>query len=197
MDAKNTGIGTDSIWTAKTIGSTLNENATGFAIKGQLVGRAKLEIEITLNTNSNAAENVYANNAMAQVYSNSEQMQTGTVKAQVVSRKIQGKVWNDANRNGVIDDGETYAEGVTLKLLNSTNNAEITTTTTNAQGEYEFNNLDKGTYKVEVAIDDLHELTDKEVGTNREINSKFNTDSKQTDEITRLNTISSSRNNRG
>ena len=190
MDAKNTGIGTDSIWTAKTIGSTLNENATGFAIKGQLVGRAKLEIEITLNTNSNAAENVYANNAMAQVYSNSEQMQTGTVKAQVVSRKIQGKVWNDANRNGVIDDGETYAEGVTLKLLNSTNNAEITTTTTNAQGEYEFNNLDKGTYKVEVAIDDLHELTDKEVGTNKEINSKFNTDTKQTDEITRLNTIS-------
>ncbi len=190
MDAKNTGIGTDSIWTSKTIGSTLNESATGFAIKGQLAGRAKLEIEITLNTNSNAAENVYANNAMAQVYANSEQMQTGAVKSQVVSRKIQGKVWNDANRNGVIDDGETYAEGVTLKLLNSTNNAEITTTTTNAQGEYEFNNLDKGTYKVEVAIDDLHELTDKEVGTNREINSKFNTDSKQTDEITRLNTIS-------
>ena len=57
-------------------------------------------------------------------------------------------------------------------------------------GEYAFNNLDKGTYKVEVEVDSLHELTEKEVGTNREINSKFNTDTKRTDEITRLNTIS-------
>ena len=190
MDATNTGIGTDSIWTSKTIGSTLNERATGFAIKGQLAGRAKLEIEITLNTNGNVAENIYANNAMAQVYANSEQMQTGAVKSQVVSRKIKGKVWDDANRNGVIDDGEAYIQGTTLKLLNSANNTQIATTTTNANGEYEFNNLDKGLYKVEVAIDDLHELTDKEVGTNREINSKFNKDTKQTDEITRLNTIS-------
>ncbi len=189
MDAKNTGIGTDSIWTSKPIGSTLNETATGFAIKGQLAGRARLEIEITLNTNGNSAENVYANNTMAQISTSADQLQTGTVKAQVVSRKIQGKVWNDSNRNGVIDDGETYAEGVTLKLLNGTTNLVITTTTTNSNGEYEFNNLDKGTYKVEVVVDDLHELTDKGVGSNIEINSKFNTDTKQTDEITRLNNM--------
>ena len=190
MDSKNTGIGTDNIWTSKTIGSTLNESATGFAIKGELAGKAKLEIEITLNTNGNAPENVYANNTMAQVYSNSEQMQTSIVKAQVVNRKIQGKVWEDSNRNGVIDSDEKYLEGTTLKLLNSTNNAEVATTITNANGEYEFADLAKGTYKVEVVVDDLHELTDKEVGTNIEINSKFNQDTKQTDEITKLNSIS-------
>ena len=127
---------------------------------------------------------------MAQIYSNSEQMQTGTAQAQVVSRKIEGKVWNDANRNGVIDADESFIQGTTVKLLNSTNNEEITRTTTNENGEYAFNNLDKGTYKVEVEVDSLHELTEKEVGTNREINSKFNTDTKRTDEITRLNTIS-------
>ena len=189
MDAKNTGIGTDSIWSAKTIGANLNENATGFAIKGQLAGRARLEIEITLNTNGNLAENVYANNTMAQINTSSNQLETGTVRAQVVSRKIKGKVWNDSNRNGVIDDGETYASGVTLKLLNGISNAQITTTKTNSNGEYEFNNLDKGTYKVEVVVDDLHELTDKGVGSNIEINSKFNTDTKITDEITRLNNM--------
>ena len=118
-------------------------------------------------------------------------MQTGTVQARVVSRKIQGKVWDDSNRNGVIDSSEKYLEGTTVRLLNSTNNTEITRTTTNAQGEYEFIDLAKGTYKVEVEVDSLHELTDKEVGTNREINSKFNQASKQTDEITKLNTISS------
>ena len=191
MTAKDTGIGVDSIWSEKTIGASLNENTTGFAIKGEIVGKSRLDIEITLNTTGNAPENVYANNAMAQVYTNSEQMQTGTVQAQVVSRKIQGKVWEDSNRNGVIDSSEKYLEGTTVKLLNSTNNAEVTRTTTNAQGEYEFTDLAKGTYKVEVAIDDLHELTDKEVGTNKEINSKFNQSTKQTDEITKLNTISS------
>ena len=127
---------------------------------------------------------------MAQVYADSEQMQTGKVETRVVYREITGKVWDDSNRNGVIDSSEKYLEGTTVKLLNSTNNAELTRTTTNAQGEYEFADLAKGTYKVEVEVDSLHELTDKEVGTNREINSKFNQITKQTDEITRLNSIS-------
>ena len=190
MTAKDDGIGTDSIWTEKTIGSTLNENATGIALKGTIQGRTRLEIELTLNTSGNTAKNVYGNNSIAQVYVDSEQMQTGTVQAQVVSRKIQGKVWEDSNRNGVIDTNEKYLEGTVVKLLNSTNNAEVTRATTNTQGEYEFADLAKGTYKVEVEIDNLHELTDKEVGTNREINSKFNQSTKQTDEITRLNSIS-------
>ena len=120
MNAKDTGIGTDSIWSTKTNGATLNEAATGFAIKGNVAGNTRIEIEVTLTTTGNAAENTYANNAMAQIYSNSEQMQTGTAQAQVVSRKIEGKVWNDANRNGVIDANESFMQGTTVKLLNST-----------------------------------------------------------------------------
>lgn len=143
ITAKDEGIGTDTIWVEKTIGSALNENATGFAIKGEITGKTKLEIEITLNTNGNVPENIYANNAMVQVYTDSEQMQTGTVQVQVVSRKIQGKVWEDSNRNGVIDTSEKYLEGTVVKLINSTNNAEVTRTSTNAQGEYEFADLAK------------------------------------------------------
>ena len=190
MTAKDDGIGTDNIWAEKTIGNTLNESVTGIAVKGQIAGKTRLEIEITLQTQNNEAKDIYANTAMAQVYADSEQMQTGKVETRVVYRKIIGKVWDDSNRNGVIDSSEKYLEGTTVRLLNSTKNTEITRTTTNAQGEYEFIDLAKGTYKVEVAIDDLHELTDKEVGTDREINSKFNQITKQTDEITRLNSIS-------
>ena len=169
MTAKDNGIGTDSIWTEKTIGNTLNENATGIAVKGAIAGKTKIELEITIQPNNNKAKDIYGNNTMAQVYTDSEQMQTGIVQAQVVSRKIEGKVWEDSNRNGVIDDDEKFMEGTVVKLLNSTDNAEVTRTTTNEQGEYEFTDIAKGTYKVEVEIDDLHELTDKEVGTNREI----------------------------
>ena len=191
MTAKDDGIGTDNIWAEKTIGSSLNESVTGIAVKGQIAGKTRLEIEITLQTQNNEAKDIYANTAMAQVYADSEQMQTGKVETKVVYREITGKVWDDSNRNGVIDSSEKYLEGRVVKLLNSTNSTEVTRTTTNAQGEYEFTDLAKGTYKVEVEVDDLHELTDKEVGSNREINSKFNQASKQTDEITKLNTISS------
>ena len=191
MTAKDDGIGTDNIWAEKTIGSSLNESVTGIAVKGQIAGKTRLEIEITLQTQNNEAKDIYANTAMAQVYADSEQMQTGKVETKVVYREITGKVWDDSNRNGVIDSSEKYLEGRVVKLLNSTNSTEVTRTTTNAQGEYEFTDLAKGTYKVEVEVDNLHELTDKEVGSNREINSKFNQASKQTDEITKLNTISS------
>ena len=187
MTAKDTGIGISSIWNEKDIGSTINEQAKGFALKGEIAGKTKLEIEVTINTSENEVENVYANNAMAQVYVDSEQMQTGTVKSQVVSRKIQGTVWEDSNRNGTMESSENKMSGVIVKLLNN-NNAEVGRTTTNAQGEYEFTDLVKGIYKVEV--DNLHELTEKEVGTNKEINSKFNQETKQTNEITKLNSIS-------
>ena len=50
MNAKDTGIGTESIWSGKTNGATLNEAATGFAIKGNVAGNTRIEIEVTLTT---------------------------------------------------------------------------------------------------------------------------------------------------
>lgn len=156
MTAKDNGIGTDSIWTEKSIGSTLNENATGLAIKGELQGKAKVELEITLNTSGNVAENIYKNDAMAQVYADSEQMQTGIVEAQVVNRRIEGKVWEDANKNGIIDNNEVGIAGITVKLTNTTTNQEVGSTTTNEQGEYNFTGLDKAKYKVKVEYGDTY-----------------------------------------
>ena len=189
ITAKDDGIGTDSIWTEKAIGSTLNENATGLAIKGELQGKAKVELEITLNTSGNAAENIYKNDAMAQVYADSEQMQTGIVEAQVVNRRIEGKVWEDANKNGIIDNNEAGMAGITVKLTNTTTSQEVGSTTTNEQGEYNFTGLDRAKYKVQVEYGDTYYLTEKEVGDNIEINSKFNTTTSETDEITKLDSI--------
>ena len=82
MTAKDDGIGTDNIWAEQTIGSQLNESVTGIAVKGQIAGKTRLELEITLQTQNNEAKDIYANTAMAQVYADSEQMQTGKVQAQ-------------------------------------------------------------------------------------------------------------------
>ena len=191
MTAKDTGIGTDNIWESISNGD-VNKQSKGIAIKGEVPGNTKIEVTVTLATNVNSANDVYSNNVMAQVYSNSEQMQSSAVTARVVNRYIEGKVWQDSNTNGVIDDGEKYLSNVTLKLINSSNNSEVATTTTNENGEYEFTDLAKGRYKVAIEVDGTYYyLTEKEVGTNVEINSKFNMDTAQTDEITKLDSLQS------
>ena len=190
ITAKDENIGISNNWKEVNI-NNIKENATAFAVKGEISEGQGVDIMVYLTPTGNQPKDIYVNSATAQTNKDSEEMTSTDITIQVVSRKIQGKVWEDSNRNGVIDSSEKYLEGTVVKLLNSTNNTEVIRTTTNAQGEYEFTDLAKGTYKVEVEVDSLHELTDKEVGTNREINSKFNQASKQTDEITKLNTISS------
>ncbi|MEE0127469.1 MAG: SdrD B-like domain-containing protein, partial [Clostridia bacterium] len=189
ITAKDENIGKSPMWKEVTAGR-IGEEVKGIAVKGTVNEKNKVDIKLTLKPESNLSKDIYVNNVTTQTNKTSEVMTSTNIKVQVVSRTIKGKIWEDSNRNGVIDSTEKYLEGTTVKLLNNTN-IEIARTTSNAQGEYEFTNLVKGTYKVEVEIDNLHELTEKEIGTNREINSKFNQSSRQTDEITKLNTISS------
>jgi len=58
---------------------------------------------------------------------------------------VAGRVINDANANGKIDPGEMPIPGVTVNL---TGNGVSETTTTNANGEYKFERLMPGTYRV-------------------------------------------------
>ena len=190
INVKDENIGIGNQWKEVDI-SNIKEEVTAFAIKGEIAKGEGLDVIVYLQPTGNLPKDKYINNVTVQTNKSSEEMTSTDISVQIVSRKIQGRVWEDSNRNGVIDSGEKYLEGTKLKLINTVTSQEIGTTTTNAQGEYEFIDLAKGTYKVEVETDDLHELTEKEVGTNREINSKFNQATKQTDEITKLNTIQS------
>jgi hypothetical protein len=61
---------------------------------------------------------------------------------------IGSKVFNDVNYNGVLDAGETGKPGATVSLLNNDTGAVIATTLTNAQGNYVFDSLVAGSYKV-------------------------------------------------
>ncbi len=60
------------------------------------------------------------------------------------------RVWLDSNGNGAQDAGETGIDGVTVQLLDSSNNV-VGTTTTSGDGNYTFNNLAPGTYTVRVS----------------------------------------------
>jgi protocatechuate 3,4-dioxygenase beta subunit len=74
---------------------------------------------------------------------------------------IGDRVWNDANANGVQDAGEAGIAGVTVKLLNSAG-AVITTTTTDANGNYLFDKLAAGDYKVQVVTPTGYVVTTKD-----------------------------------
>ncbi|MET0322486.1 MAG: SdrD B-like domain-containing protein, partial [Duganella sp.] len=69
----------------------------------------------------------------------------GLVKAS----SIGNLVWEDSNANGVQDAGEKGVDGVTVKLYDA-NNVLKATTVTHDGGQYLFDGLSAGNYKVEV-----------------------------------------------
>ncbi|MFL6601576.1 MAG: SdrD B-like domain-containing protein [Steroidobacteraceae bacterium] len=64
---------------------------------------------------------------------------------------ISGKVWRDANRNGILDAGETGITGVIISLTGTDGlGGTVThpTTTTDSNGNYSFTDLPAGTFTV-------------------------------------------------
>ena len=61
---------------------------------------------------------------------------------------VTGEVYNDLNGNGNLDPGEPGLQGWTVNLLNAAGNT-VATTTSDANGNYEFDNLFPGTFTVE------------------------------------------------
>jgi protocatechuate 3,4-dioxygenase beta subunit len=62
---------------------------------------------------------------------------------------IGNRVWEDSNYNGIQDAGEKGVDGVTVKLYDANGNLKATTVTHDG-GEYLFDGLTAGSYKVEV-----------------------------------------------
>ena len=194
-------IGISEIWSKKEIGEDINEAVTVLALKGEIGRNTEIQIEITLQTTNNRGGDTYYNQATAQVSKDSEVITTTNIKAEVVARQISGKIWYDINENGVIDEDEAYASRIEVELLKADgskavdyNGNEITNILTDSNGEYSFSNLPMGEYIVEIKPEDRYTLTEANVGTNREINSKFEETeegAKQSYTITNLNGIQS------
>ena len=64
-----------------------------------------------------------------------------------IPAEIHGTVYHDQNDNGLLEAGEQRLGGVTVELLDNAGDV-ISVTETNAQGEYWFTGLQRGTYSV-------------------------------------------------
>ena len=100
--------------------------------------------------------------------------------------KIGNLVWDDLNGNGLKDSGEPGIPGVTVQLYH--NDTQIATATTNAQGQYLFEGLASGIYKLRfiasagfigtvalIGDDNMNSDTDPETG----FTASFNLDNQE------------------
>ena len=202
---KDEGIGITEdqggIWKEKEIGKAIDEPVTVLAVKGQISPNTKVEMEITLKTNNNRAEDIYSNSATAQTSKNTEVITSTNTETRVVRRQISGMIWYDTNENGIKDENESYANRVEVELKKSDgskavdiNGNEVPNVLTDNNGKYEFNNLPRDEYIVQIQTAEIYTLTKANVGSNREINSKFvigPNGEKQSYTITSLNGIQS------
>ena len=86
---------------------------------------------------------------------------------------IGDRVWEDSNYNGIQDAGEAGIKGVTVKLLNSAGTV-VATTTTDANGNYLFDNVAAGNYKVQVVSPSGYYVTKQDQGTSDATDSDIN-----------------------
>ena len=84
-------------------------------------------------------------------------------------------VWNDANANGIQDSSEKGIPNVTVNLLGSTGTTVLKTTTTDANGLYQFTNLVPGTYRVQFVKPAGYSFSPADQGTNDAVDSDADT----------------------
>jgi hypothetical protein len=94
-------------------------------------------------------------------------------------------VWKDLNGNGIQDAGEPGIQNVTVQLLGSDGTTVLSTTTTNAAGNYSFTNLAPGTYTVKFTAPSGYTFTTKNAsGSTTANDSNASTSTGKTDTIT-------------
>ncbi|UJS26611.1 IPTL-CTERM sorting domain-containing protein [Thiothrix winogradskyi] len=71
-----------------------------------------------------------------------------TVDAGILPAAVSGRVWIDRNANG-LDDTETGVPGVRVNLLDAKTGEVVATTTTGAEGQYNFTGILPGEYLIE------------------------------------------------
>ena len=71
--------------------------------------------------------------------------------AHAAGSSISGVAFNDSNRNGRYDAGETSRSGFVVYVYDDTTSAFVASTTTDSAGNYAFAGLTDGAYRVQIA----------------------------------------------
>ncbi|WP_016952819.1 SdrD B-like domain-containing protein [Anabaena sp. PCC 7108] len=93
-------------------------------------------------------------------------------------------VFNDSNNNGIQDASEAGVSGVTVELINPADGSVIGTTTTNANGGYNFSGLTPGDYQLQFTSPSGYSFTKANQGGNDTLDSDANPSTGLTQTVT-------------
>ena len=110
----------------------------------------------------------------------------------ILPASIGNYVWIDSDQDGLQDANESGLANVTVRLLNG-NGGVISTTTTDGNGLYSFNNLTAGTYQVQFVTPTNYVLTTANAGLN--LNDSIDSDAIVGTGLTQQVTLTAGQNN--
>ncbi len=159
---KNVDLANDDRWTQVNAGGFIPPEATAIAtLTDTIPTQTSKGFTYQVIPSNNIKGDVYyfgqyasSDNLVENIFS--------TYKAvTVVDRRISGTVFEDLNRNDLLNDTDAKLNEFMIELLNETG-VKLDETTTDVNGHYEFSLPDKGTYFIKVgSIPDGYELVPK------------------------------------
>lgn len=133
-------------------GTFTNTNGTILGTLATLVQGSPVTVTVTATVNNNTPDaTTLVNTATVTAAGESNtNNNTASVTATVANTAVlRGFVYIDSTRNNTRDTGEAGISGVTVTIAGTINGTPVTrTATTDANGEYVFNNLTPGVYTV-------------------------------------------------
>lgn len=133
------------------------EGVTAIKIENISISEASFmgDITVSLKTKDNKASDKYNNKFTGSTKTSSENS-SNIIEASVINRLISGHAFLDNTGDSIKDGNETYLSNIPLTLYKVGNDSvlkKVTETATDENGYYEFNNLDKGRYKIRAKYD--------------------------------------------
>lgn len=116
-------------------------------LKGPLNKNSQTEFKLHMSTSGNRGGDVYSYSSQGNTDSHYKvDYQSNVVETRIIERDLSGVVWEDSNKNGLIDEGEKRFANKEVELLKDDN--VIKTVTTDDEGFYKFAELALSGYKV-------------------------------------------------
>lgn len=193
MDVNTININ-DGSWLTYTSGELPSEAKALLVVSNKEIsswakGGKPAEIIINIESKNNYGGDIYYNQIVGNS-DNNNKVESAKIETQIIKRSIVGKAWIDANYNGVIDSSESILSGIKVKLFREEKGnlvevtkdlqgQDITNVVTDSQGDYQFDQLDAGTYTVgfdvskEISTDYYITVQDKKEPTLEALTSKI------------------------
>ncbi len=178
LHIKNVDLANDDRWIQLQIGDTVPAAATAIATLTDTVPtNTSKEFTYQVIPTDNQKGDVYYFGQYASSDNLVENIFSTYKSVAVLERRISGTVFDDLNRNDLLNDTDARENNYTVELLNESG-TKIDETTTNNEGIYEFSLPNSGYYYVRFAsIPDGYELTPKGSSENNsKVNSNMTTD---------------------